>query len=294
MAQRAPRFRYGVLLMTVVCCCTPATSATAHQRPISIEQWGPFLPGTVTCLRALSRVGRTCFAAVVDIRNECEEAMMRGDACDAEAAEARIATETARIRTAILENCEPGQLTELQYVGGALDAQADHSNACRDQASATMAMTYAPVAGSGAAAALPSQEIECIEATAEYGRKILRYITRRKARVMERIGARLLTGSQKVALMQRIGRSLIASEARWAAGLSRACPSFEEVYGRTTASFVHTLKERADCVLTATHGNNSLICIPQVCPNGIRESGEECDDGNIDDTDACGTDCKAN
>jgi cysteine-rich repeat protein len=110
---------------------------------------------------------------------------------------------------------------------------------------------------------------------------------------MERIGARSLTGSQKAALMRRIGRSLVAGEPRWAADLLRACPAFEEIYGRSAASFVRTLKERADCVLTATHGNNSLICIPQVCPNGIVEPGEECDDGNQDDADACGNDCTA-
>lgn len=267
-----------------------AGPASAHQRPIAIEQWGPFLPRTAACLRALSRVGQSCFHAVLQLRDRCEVARMQGqERCDAVQLEERIAVETAKIRAAILQSCEPGQLTELQYPGGALDAQADHANTCREQADAALSMIYAP-----SRPQTPAPVATCVAAASAYSRKLLRFVMRRKARTMERIGTRILTGSQKVALLQRVGRSLAAGEARWAAGLVTACPGFEEVYGRSAVGFVRTLKDRADCVLTATHGNNSLICIRQVCPNGIVEPGEECDDGNGNDADACSNSCRRN
>lgn len=287
-------FRRFVLGIALACGAVVANPAAAHQRPIGVDEWGPFLPGTVPCLRALSRVGRTCFDAVLDIHDACADAKMRGELCDAEATEELVAAETAKIRAAVLQSCQPGQLTELQYVGGVLDAQADHSNSCRGQAAATMAMTYAPQTNAKQVGGVSGEIAACVTATSGYSRKVLSFIVRRKALVMERIGIRILSGPRKIALMQRIGRSLAASEPRWAAGLLRACPAFEEIYGRTAVSFVRTLKDRADCVLTATHGNNALICVPPVCPNGVPETGEECDDGNDDDTDACGNDCKVN
>ncbi|MBI2147110.1 hypothetical protein HYU19_01375 [Candidatus Woesearchaeota archaeon] len=36
-----------------------------------------------------------------------------------------------------------------------------------------------------------------------------------------------------------------------------------------------------------------IVAYPQPCGNGVLEGGEECDDGNANDGDGCGSECKA-
>lgn len=212
---------------------------------------------------------------------------MRGERCDVAELDVRIAADVADVRAAVLRRCQLGQLTELSFPGGVLDAQADLSNACRDQSSGVVEMTYTPLVTS-------ARDAECQRSTATYARKVLRYVMRRKTRVMDRMASRVFTGAQKLQRMELIVDRLEDGASRWAAGLQEGCPHFEEIYGRSAANFVRTLKERADCVVSVTHGNELLVCIPQVCGNGIREEPEECDDGNADDGDGCATTCTLN
>ncbi len=44
------------------------------------------------------------------------------------------------------------------------------------------------------------------------------------------------------------------------------------------------------CCPTGANANNDNDCQP-VCPNGVVEAGEQCDDGNLVDTDACTNNC---
>src|SRR5215831_6689960 len=49
------------------------------------------------------------------------------------------------------------------------------------------------------------------------------------------------------------------------------------------------------CALAEKATGVQLTCvIADVCGNGIQEVGEECDDGNLDDTDGCLSSCKRN
>ncbi|MBX3027970.1 hypothetical protein KF840_24010 [bacterium] len=110
---------------------------------------------------------------------------------------------------------------------------------------------------------------------------------------MERIATRLVASDEKQASIRRVNQELAAARARWSAGLLAACPSLEQVYGRSPDSLLRTLKQRVDCVLSRTYVHSAIACLPQVCGNGIPEGGEACDDGNTVDDDACSNDCVA-
>jgi cysteine-rich repeat protein len=47
------------------------------------------------------------------------------------------------------------------------------------------------------------------------------------------------------------------------------------------------------CCPTGANANNDNNCTP-VCPNGVMESGEQCDDGNMNNGDACSNTCQTN
>ncbi len=108
---------------------------------------------------------------------------------------------------------------------------------------------------------------------------------------MERFATRLFEPDAKVARVRDLGIELSNTRQRWVAGLIDLCPTFETVYGRTPESFLRTLKDRTDCVLSKTYVNSVAMCLRQVCGNGIVEDPEQCDDGNSNDGDACHNDC---
>jgi cysteine-rich repeat protein len=129
-------------------------------------------------------------------------------------------------------------------------------------------------------------------ASGTYARKVIRFVLRHEVPIMERIAARLFTEDEKRESILRIERELSAARARWIVGLGEACPDFASVYGRSPDSFLRTMKQRADCVLSRTYVHTGINCPAAICGNGIPEVGEQCDDGNRDDTDTCLTNCR--
>lgn len=265
------------------------TAAMAHTQPRPIEQWGPFLPDTVPCLRLMSRATHACFDTVLAAEERCRDAEIRGETCDRTEVDAEVEAATRAMRNTLTSSCLDGQLTELGYFGF-FDAEADIFNACLIQARAAVSATYAP-----ALAGVPSAaEAECMVASAAYGRKVMTFILQRETPVMERIATRLFTGDEKRESARQVEIELSATRPRWITGITEVCPDFAAVYGRSADSFLRTLKQRTDCVLSKTYVNTSFNCLGQVCGNGIQEASEQCDDGNRDDTDTCRTNCTAN
>lgn len=272
-------------LVLLAACSVPAV-ALAHNQPTPIELWGPFLPATQTCLRVISRAAHACFDTVLAVEQRCHDALLRGAGCDRAALDAEVAAATAAARTTLTTECRLGQLTELGY-NGVFDAAADMDKACAIQARAAIAAAYAPAA----AGPLSEAGAACVETSAAYARKVMRFILERETPIMERLATRLFSAEEKKASLAQIERELSATRQRWIDGVLERCPAFPTVYGRSAESLLRTIKQRTDCVLSLTYVHSAVSCAPPTCGNGIPEGEEECDDGNGDDSDRCRNDC---
>src|SRR5262245_61303965 len=265
------------------------TTARAPPQPIPIERRAPFLPVTVPCLRLISRAAQLCFDTVFDIEQRCRDAPLHGGTCDPDQVGDAIDAAIRELRATLNSSCTVGQLTEVGYIGFS-DAEADLFNACVIQARGAVSAMYAPVP----TGTTPAPVAECIGATAAHGRNVMQFLLERWTPVMERIATRLLTTEERMASVARMQSEITTARTRWISGLLAACPQFPTVYGRPPESFLRTLQQRTDCVLSRTYVNTVLTCLAQVCGNGIREGDEECDDGNTIDTDACTNGCFLN
>jgi cysteine-rich repeat protein len=61
--------------------------------------------------------------------------------------------------------------------------------------------------------------------------------------------------------------------------------------GHSIEQFLADVGTRADCLVGGVYVQDQLRCPAPQCGNGMEEAGEECDDGNADDTDTCRADC---
>ena len=288
-ARRSDGPRLSALLpLAAVLCNLTSMAALAHTPPKPIEQWGPFRPDTVPCLQKESRVAYACFDMVYNAALACRDAQARGQTCDPDQVGAVIDAATLETRKTLANECETDQVSELGYIG-LFDAEADLFNACAIQSRAAVTATYAPAVGTPSAMAL-----DCMSATAAYARKVMRFALDHETPVLERIATRPLSADERMASVQRMYATQTAALKRWAGGLLEACPQFATVYGRTPDSYLRTLQERTDCVLSLIYVNTAVSCNAQVCGNGIPEGDEECDDGNRNNNDACANNCTLN
>lgn len=267
-----------------------ASVAQAHTQPKPIQNWGPFLVDTVPCLRMMSRATHVCFDAVLDAEQRCREALTRGNECDMAALTNAIDVATGAMRRTLAQECTPGQLTELGYIA-LFDAEADLFNACALQARWAVTATYAPANGGVA----PPAVADCLTASAAYARRVMRFAIDQQTPVIERFATRIYPNPEdKLEVVRRLQTEFTAVRTRWIDGLLAVCPDFATIYGRTPESYLRTLTQRTDCVLSKTYVNTAVSCLAAVCGNGIPEGDEECDDGNHNDTDACSNGCLAN
>jgi cysteine-rich repeat protein len=280
--------RLRSVLLLAVAFSSLTSVALAHTQPRSIETWGPFLPDTVPCLQKVSRGTYACFETVLDALLACRDTEARGQACDMDQVNAVIDASTLQTRRTLTNECSTDQVMEIGYIGF-FDAEADLFNACVTQARAAVSATYAPAVGTPSATAA-----DCIAAAAGYARKVMRFALDHETPILERIATRPLSVDERMASVRRMVATQTAARQRWSSGLLAACPQFATVYGRTPDSYLGTLQERTDCVLSQIFVTTAVSCLGQVCGNGIPEGDEECDDGNRNNTDACANSCTLN
>jgi cysteine-rich repeat protein len=284
------RLRIGLALALLACALRP-TQLHAHGGPPDITFWGPFPSGTAHCLRMMGRATQRCVRRVLALQHECMDAELAGQTCDQTLRDQRINAEKITARSVVSTECTGGQLTELHFIDPD-DARTDITKTCTDQPNAVMSVAYAPAMPGGAAAALDETTSRCLVQTSMRSRALLRYIVRLKTRTLDLMAANVIGPAKKNTLLKRAADRITAAEAKLAPAILEMCPDFEALYGRSALAALQALNNPiGNCVVGAAYVQTSIACPPPICGNGVRESGEACDDGNTVDDDGCHNDC---
>lgn len=285
------RLRGGVTIAVLGVSLALPANVSAHGGPPDITFWGPFPSGTTYCLRMMGRATQRCVYEVLALQHDCMDAELAGQSCDTALRDQRIAAAKLTARSVVTTACTGGQLTELHFINPD-DARTDINKTCTDQPNAVMSVAYAPALAGGSSAALDEQTRDCVLRTATYSRRLLRYIVHAKTQALDLMAVNVIGPGKKNALLKRAVDRFAAAQAKMAQRIIEVCPNFQAMYGRSPSEVLKTLNNPiGNCIVGAAYVQTSVACPAPVCGNGVKESGEQCDDGNTIDTDACRNDC---
>ena len=90
--------------------------------------------------------------------------------------------------------------------------------------------------------------------------KYLRHVLGLRNAALARMGVKLLTPSQKNAMLNRAAARIRGAWQRVLVDLQQACPNFETLYGRSLDSFRTAIEANASCVLGSTYVQNAFVC----------------------------------
>src|SRR6202158_698170 len=240
--------------------CLAASSAHAHLLPPNLALFGPFGAPTVRCLRTLSLAAQRCFAVALATQRDCMSQQLSGGVCDRATRDARIDTAKQAAREGV------------------------------DQVDAARSMIELP-AGAASTAAVTEPVRQCMVETGLVSQKLLRLAVQLKSAALDRMAVHVLGPSQKFALLSIAGKRLAAAQQALTQRLTESCRDVESIYGRAPAAYLARLIPRADCIVSDTYVQTQIMCPQPVCGNGIKEPGEQCDDGNTINNDGCRNDC---
>jgi len=280
-----------IAVCTVMCAPTTPPAASAHLLPPDLPFYGPFTPSSVHCLRSISLATQRCFEQVLSLERQCTDAELAGQGCDTTRRDAQIAAAKQTVQDTVAATCLGGQLTELSF-SSTEEAQGDAARACGDQADATMSIAYGPAAPRGALTDLDtSTAAACMAQTATASQRLLHVGVRWRSSAFNRMATHLIGPSIKRALMRRVDTDTAAAVAVLAAQLADTCPTFESIYGEDPSTLLTKLRSRGDCVVNGSYVQSVTTCPLPICGNGIKETGEQCDDGNLANGDGCTSSC---
>jgi cysteine-rich repeat protein len=264
--------------------------AQGHGVRLPFAQWGGFSPGAVKCQRIITRSVARCAADAWAAQRICERAKLVGQPCDQTALNAMFGAIKVQALNTVDENCSTErQILELQYLS-TIDVDTDISTFCMAWPIAAVSAVYGPLDALGTRTAA---QLACSDAAADAAEGAMQFAFRTRRQCMDRIAAESLNTPNRSALLddaaQRIGKAYDVLAARLATRCG-ATP-FMALYGRTPDAFVAGLGARADCIGGQFYIQDAVLCPNAVCGNGIIEPGEDCDDGNTNDGDACPSTC---
>ena len=243
-----------------------AGAARAHGARLPFAAWGGFAPAVVRRQREIARAAAQCAADARAARRGCRDAVQAGGSCDESATAAAI----ANIRRAAFDRfdaaCSERQAIDPQFLGS-FDLQADLITFCRAWETAADSAAYGPLA-------IPAP-------------------TATERQCLDRLASLPLPSPDRTELIDIAAHRMAASQSAVAERLTARCGAgaFTALYGRSPETWVDALSQRADCLGGSIYIQNLVLCPAGVCGNGIVEPGEDCDDGNRNDGDACPAGC---
>ena len=234
--------------------------------------------------------GAVCALQVWRLRRACTLAEIQAGSCDSTSTEAAVNAARLAAVDAISPFCTDQQVKSLQFLG-VYEAQSDAVRFCRELDTAATSAVFNPVPTDPAA--LDSQQRSCVEAAARATTKLLNVAFRDRQHLLDRIALGRLSPPQKRAMVAQSTQRITRAADALATELQLVCPpeAFRALYGVEVAAFLATIASRGDCLAGATYAQGGLLCPPAACGNGVREPGEDCDDGNQSDGDSCPASC---
>jgi len=273
-----------------------AASALAHAVPAPLPQWGDFGAAAARCQRAIGGAATRCAGAVFAARRTCIEPQLAAAACDTNATALAVrAARDAALRH-VEHTCREVDATRLGFTG-LMETLADVTSICRQLERELVTATYGPaLLGSyGFYAVRPADAAAraCLAGAANRVDELLRASSREARSALDRIAALPMAPERKETLVARAHHRSTRAAANVAVRTAAACPpaAFATLYGRDIADFTADVAARAACLAGGVYVQGAVLCPPAACGNGMEESGEECDDGNAEEADACRADC---
>jgi len=265
--------------------------AIAHGEPASLAEWGGFGRLIASCQRAIGKAAFLCAIGTWEARRACYDAELRGDDCDEEAADADADAARSRGIRLVQSSCSFQQLQNLRFIDLA-EAQLDVIRFCADLDTALVSAVYGPSEKAG----MPGDETEvsCRLSAAHAANRLVHFAFHARLDAMDRIAASFLPLSSKIELVDRSAAELERARSELGAQVEMECSdsSFTELYDQNIDTFLETIASRADCLIDAAYAQAAVQCPEPVCGNGMRETGEQCDDGNVVETDRCTSACR--
>jgi cysteine-rich repeat protein len=261
----------------------------AHGMPVSFMEWGSFPADAARCQRAISRAAAICVKDAVAARTACVRAQLAGETCDAEATTTQVTAIRQRAAAAVEAFCSHSQLLNLRYVDMS-DAQTDVISICRDLDTASISAVFGPALIGGSVAEVNDDTAACLSTTSTGAAKLARLAIRARQRALDRIASGNLSMEDKQALVDAAEQRIARARTMTAARINATCSSsyFTALYNRDVETFLDGIGKHADCLSGSVYVQDAVLCPAPMCGNGMQESGEECDDGNSFEGDACG------
>ncbi len=285
-----------VALIAALGAALAAQRADAHGTPLPLSAWGDFGPAAARCQRVLGQAATQCALDVWALRRACIGAQLHGQACDANATTVAVRAARQRALDKVDGACTDDGVIALKFVDRQ-EALSDVTSICRQLERELITAAYGPgLVGSSAdyvvGEASPARAA-CLDAGAARATELLRFAAREERAPFDLVASQSMAPEEKFAVVARGEERATRARASVAARTSATCDAaaFAALYGHSIDQFVADVGSRADCLVGGVYVQSALRCPAPVCGNGMEEAGEECDDGNADDTDACRADC---
>jgi cysteine-rich repeat protein len=291
---RAARPDLVALIAVLLVLCLPARS-DAHGDPVSLSVWGNFRHSAAICQREIGRGAALCALQVWEVRRECLLREMSGENCDEDADDEKI--EQARLGAfdTVRPVCSQTDLSFLQFTD-LFDVQRDMVNFCRELENAAVSAVFNPYFAVETPDQLDATARACVISFAASATKLFHNSFRTHLSTLNRIADRAMSPAAKRSAVEDSNAKVEAILAHGQATVQRDCSEadFESAFGNPLPDLARLVASRGDCLAAGTYAVDAFTCPADVCGNGMRESREICDDGNLVDGDGCSSSCRRN